>query len=167
MLLPGSSGLTVRRARICVAGSTVERVVPRHREVAWAGDGDVDRAFADAEREIGRVTAPRFLASSVDRPSAPSTLSGPAVDTAILIVAGLALDIVEVEPERGLVAGEQEARQRGGDHDGIAHDDVARAACPTLSLLQATAMTLTVPVKAGIGNSTSAVPSGPTVTIPE
>ena len=40
-------------------------------------------------------------------------------------------------------------------------------ACPTLSWLQATAMTRTVPVKSGISNATSAVPSRPTVTRPE
>ena len=40
-------------------------------------------------------------------------------------------------------------------------------ACPVLSLLQATAMTRTVPEKAGMSKLTSAVPSGPTVTMPE
>ena len=40
-------------------------------------------------------------------------------------------------------------------------------ALPTLSLLQATAITRTVPAKAGISNETCALPSGPTVTIPE
>ena len=40
-------------------------------------------------------------------------------------------------------------------------------ACPTLSLLQATAITLTVPAKAGMSKLVSAVPSGPTVTMPE
>ena len=38
---------------------------------------------------------------------------------------------------------------------------------PTLSLLQATAITRTVPANAGISNVTSAVPSGLTVTMPE
>ena len=40
-------------------------------------------------------------------------------------------------------------------------------ALPTLSLLQATAITRTVPAKAGMSNSTSAVPSRLTVTSPE
>ena len=40
-------------------------------------------------------------------------------------------------------------------------------AWPTLSLLQATAITRTVPVKAGMAKFTSAVPSAPTLTMPE
>ena len=40
-------------------------------------------------------------------------------------------------------------------------------AWPTLSLLQATAITRTVPAKAGMSKLVSAVPSGPTVTMPE
>ncbi len=38
---------------------------------------------------------------------------------------------------------------------------------PTLSLLQATAITRTVPANAGMSKATSAVPSGLTVTMPE
>ena len=42
--------------------------------------------------------------------------------------------------------------------------DVAR---PSLVALQATAMTRAVPAKSGISKLTSAVPSAPTVTMPE
>ena len=40
-------------------------------------------------------------------------------------------------------------------------------AWPTLSSVHATAITRTVPAKAGMSKVTSAVPSGPTVTMPE
>ena len=40
-------------------------------------------------------------------------------------------------------------------------------ALPTRVALHATAMTRTVPLKAGMSNATSAVPSGPTLTTPE
>ena len=84
MLWPGSSGLTVRRARICVAGLTESGYsrasVKPSGPLTVSATNPVPTPVADT----GSVTAPRFLASRVSVWSPPSTLNGPSVVTAIL-----------------------------------------------------------------------------------
>jgi hypothetical protein len=61
------------------------------------------------------------------------------------------------------------SRKRGSvavSTTGIAHDDVA-VARPSLSLVQATAITRAVPANSGMSKLISAEPSAPTVTMPE
>ena len=101
MLWPGSSGFTVRRARICVAGLHRQRIFAREREALGPADGDRDQPRPDAGgRDRAGVTAPRFLASSVSGLVAALDAQRSVGGDGDLIVAGGALDIVEVEPER-------------------------------------------------------------------
>ena len=53
---------------------------------------------------------------------------GPSLRTRMRVVAGRTFDVVEIEMQRAAVAGEQEARQRRGQHHRIAHGHVAAGA---------------------------------------
>ena len=103
----------------------VERIVPRQRQPVRPLDVDVEIGGARAagvERQRhrgpllggqlhggGRIARHLHRARGLD---------------ADAVIAGRALDIVEVETHRALVAVEQEARQRCRQHHGIAHGDV-------------------------------------------
>ncbi len=115
---------------------------------------------------MGKVTAPRFFVASSIALSVRPTLSGPSAVTATLYVppapstlsrSTRRVDLSPVSRKRGIV----EVITTGS------RTTTSLEPWPTRFSLQATAMTRTVPVKAGISNSTSAVPSGPTVTMPE
>ena len=103
----------------------VERIMPRQRQPVRAFDVDV---------EIGGARA-----ASVERQRHRGPLLGGEFDggygvtrhlhrarglDADAVIAGRALDIVEIETHRALVAVEQEARQRCRQHHGIAHRDI-------------------------------------------
>ena len=83
MLWPGSSGFTVRRARICVAGCTVSGYWRASVKPSGPLTATATMPEPTPVAETGRVTAPRFLASSVMVLSPPSTLNGPSAVTAI------------------------------------------------------------------------------------
>ena len=146
-LSPLASGFTVRRAKICAGVRTVSAKL---RSSANA-DGPVTCTSTvpapAALAVIGMVAAPRCLARSASF-SVARAESAPVPFTAMVIVAGRAFDIVEIEMQAGAVAGQQEARQRRAQHHRIAHHDVSRGMAD-LVLAPATAITRTVPAKAG------------------
>ena len=103
----------------------VERIMPRQRQPVRALDVDVEiggagAAGIDRQRHRGPLLGGEFdgggrIARHLHR---TRRLDADAV------IAGRALDIVEIETHRALVAIEQEARQRRRQHHGIAHRDV-------------------------------------------
>ena len=125
--LPGPERLHRAPRENLRGGVHRERIAPRHGEVLGTRDRDIDQALADAagrERE-NRGTA--LLGIERDRLLGLGHAERTGSRDGDLVSARRAFDIVEIEAERGRIAAEKEARQRGRDHDGIAHDDVARA----------------------------------------
>ena len=126
MLCPGLSGFTVRRARICVAGFTSSAYFRSTAKSPGPVTATETVPSPTPVAEMGRLTAAALL--GLERQCLVRILDGERTvgGHRDLIIAGLAFDIVEVEPERALVAHQQEARERGGEHHGIAHHDVGR-----------------------------------------
>ena len=107
----------------------VERVMPRQRQAVRPGDVDIERrgpGAAGIERQRHRGA---LLGRELDR---GGRIARHFHRTRRLdadgVVAGGAFDIVEVEAHGALVAVEQEARQRRGQHHGIADRDIGRGA---------------------------------------
>ena len=74
-----------------------------------------------------------------------------AVDVEIeLILAGFAFDIVDIDMHLRAIAEVEEARQRAGDHDGIAHDHFGFGAADCLRPARYDAL----PLKRGRSNDT-------------
>ncbi len=105
----------------------IERIGALEREAARPCDIHRQRhRTRGRRRRAGSVMNWRCLARSV---SLSDTLPddaevGPCAASVTDILAGLALDIVEIETERRLVAGIEEARQRRRHHHRIADDHV-------------------------------------------
>ena len=107
----------------------VERIVPRQRqpvrpldidiELRGAGAGRIQRQRHRAALLGGELCVGHGIAADLDR------AGGFDADG---VVAGCALDIVEIHAHGAVVAVEQEARQGRGQHHGIAHRDVGRGA---------------------------------------
>ena len=116
----------------------------------------------------GIVTGVLAPASSrkVVRKASAGTTTGP-VDVEIEgVVAGRPLDIVDLHEEARPVADREEARQRSGQHHGIAHDHVgAGAADPVLRPRDR--HDAHGAVEGRDVERDLAVPSGPTLTTPE
>ena len=103
----------------------VERIVPRQRQPVRPLDVDVEiggsgAAGIERQRHRGALLGGEFyrgrgIARHLHR-AGRLDVDG--------VVAGRALDIVEIKTHRALVAVEQEARQGRGQHHGIAHGDV-------------------------------------------
>ena len=79
---PGSSGLTVRRAKIWVAGCTCNAYCRSSAKPPGPLTVDRDGAGADAGRADWHAQAPRFLASSVMVFEACDSSSGPSASSA-------------------------------------------------------------------------------------
>ena len=73
------------------------------------------------------------------------------------VVAGVAVDIVDVDMHLRSVADVEEARQGRGDDDRVAHGDVGLGRAD-LVLVQATAASRTVPLNDGRSKVTVALP---------
>ncbi len=118
------AGLDARRVKLCVdvevrpgAAVTSTIAVPGPAAVTGMATG----ALAAGVEPDGRAQGVR---RHDDRP-ADVEIEG--------VVAGRPLDIVDLHEEARLVADREEARQRAGEHDRIAHDHVgAGAADPVL-----------------------------------
>ena len=107
----------------------VERIMPRQRQPVRSLDIDIElrgTGPAGIERQRhrgsllgGQLYRRRGVTGELDRPRC-SDIDG--------VVAGRAFDIVEIEVHGAVIAIEQEARQRRGQHDGIADRDVGGGA---------------------------------------
>ena len=103
-----------------------ERVAALHLEPVRAADADRHVADADRGRVDRQADAGALLAGEADlllRLAHGERAVGLHADR---VLARRTLDIVEVEADGAAIAGEQEARQGRGQHDRIAHRDVAR-----------------------------------------
>ncbi len=101
-----------------------QRIVPLDREAFGPGDLHRHRAGANAARGQRQAQTAALLGLELQRPVARGDAERTVGRDHHMIVARLALHIVEIEPDRARVPEQHEARQRGGDHHGIAHHDV-------------------------------------------
>ena len=110
-------------------GLDVHRVAPLQREVAGTFDRDLDGRGAGARRVQRHDHAVALLGAQLQAFRAALADGDGALGADREVVgARRALDVVEVEVHRALVAGQQEPRQGRGQHHRIAHGDVARGA---------------------------------------
>jgi hypothetical protein len=105
-----------------------EHKIPLQCVTRWARDAYLDRAVAGGDRRDRDGNRTSLLGAQ--RNLLRRTGAG---DHRIRgrrgqrVVAGLTLDIVEIEMKRGAVAGKQKARQGRGQYDRIADSDIGRS----------------------------------------
>ena len=104
----------------------IERIAAFEGEIVRPADLDRDSAWPRAGRAHRNRNAIALLGCQFEYLRLVALEPGGTVgDKRHHVIAGRTFDVVEFELDRAFVAGAQEARERRGQHDGIADNDVA------------------------------------------